>query len=914
MSEGRGGRKVMEVAMTEVRPDPDRLLKQVEEEEKKQSRGTLKIFFGYAAGVGKTCAMLQSAHMAMESGTDVVCGYIEPHARPETLALLSGLTMLPVLEVPYKNITLREFDLDGALKRHPALILVDELAHTNAEGTRHRKRYQDIEELLKNGIDVYTTVNVQHIESLNDIVASITGVIVQERIPDFVFDGADQVELVDIEPAELMERLREGKIYRKPQAGKAMDNFFTAENLTALREIALRRTADQVNRVTERAKERNKDSEFYTGEHILICLSPSPSNARVIRAAARMANAFRARFTSVYVEDPSKDGMEDDDAQRLRANLRLAEQLGATAVTLYGENIVDQIAEYARISGVSKIVLGRSYTKKKAFTQMESFSDQLLRLVPNMEVYLIPDAYEKKYQGAGRKKKPMRTADLTEIAKDFIRMAVILLLATVVALIFRHYNFDESNIVTIYMFAVLLIGFLTVSMAYSLIGALAGVLLFNFFFTAPYFTFKFEDPGYAVTFFVMFLSGTAMSFLAKRAKNYGKQATKKAYRMEVLLETSRKLQAAAGEKEIIEELCRQLVKLLHKDIVYYRENPAGGSPALRFPRKEDSHIEALLSHEEMAVAAWCYKNCKHAGATTNTLPGANGLYLAVRNRDKAYGVVGICIGKTPLTAFDEGILSAMLSEGALALEKEENNKEKNQAVVQMKQEQLRANLLRSISHDLRTPLTGISGNAAVLLENSARMSVEEKREIYESIYDDSAWLINMVENLLSVTRIENGSMTLKLQPELLDDVIKEALVHIKRRKNGHDISVETESGVLMAWMDPGLIVQVFINLLDNAIKYTPEGSRIVIGVKKRSSRIIIEIKDEGNGISDEAKKKIFDLFYTCGRPGADTGRNMGIGLALCKSVAEAHGGTIEVSDNKPKGTVFRFDLKAVEVR
>ncbi len=898
--------------MSENRPDPNKLLKEINEEEQRKNRGKLKIFFGYAAGVGKTYAMLQSAHTAMEEGMDVVAGYIEPHARPETMALLNGLEVLPVREISYRNIVLREFDLDRAVSRKPQLILVDELAHTNAQGCRHRKRYQDIQELLKHGINVYTTVNVQHLESLADIVASITGVMVKERIPDFIFDNANQVELVDIEPEELQERLKEGKIYRKNQAGSAMDHFFQADNLTALREIALRRTADHVNQTTEKSRERNPDSEYYTDEHIMVCLSPSPSSAKVIRAAARMAKAFKARFTAAHVEEPGAERLGDEDAMRLRMNQRLAEQLGAKTVVLYGGDITRQIAEYARVSGVSKIVLGRSYNKRSPFTRQVSFSDQLSRLLPKTEIYLIPDTYENRYA-----KKYVRRREREDRKKTMLRdvgaTAVILIGVTAISLLFGYWKFDEANIITLYILGILMNALVTESQVFNILASVLSVACFNFFFTNPRWTLLVDKPGYIVTFGIMFLAGFITAFLAKKVKIFGRQAAKRAWRMETLLETSQKLQIAKDSVQIAEVMGRQLVKLLDRDIIYYGGDPEIETEVLRFPKEEDSQIELLLSQDEVAVAVWCYRNNKHAGAMTNTLPGAKGLYLAVRSGERVFGVVGICMGEKYMSAFDESLMNAILNEAAMALERDYVSKEKLQADMKMKQEQLRANLLRSISHDLRTPLTSISGNSGILLEQELNLSGEQKHKLYEGIYDDSVWLYNLVENLLSVTRIENGNMQLNLQPELLEDVIQEALTHIKRRTQGHVIRIDLQDEFLMAWMDAKLIMQVILNIVDNALKYTSEGTSIVISAKKRLGRILVEIADNGEGILDASKERIFDMFYAENKTLADSRRSMGVGLALCRSIVAAHGGKLTVRDNIPKGSIFAFDLREEEV-
>ncbi len=900
--------------MEDYRPDPDQLLEQVkagEKEEEKRKKGKLKIFFGYAAGVGKTYAMLEAAHKSAEEGVDVVAGYIEPHARPETMALMEGLSQLPVLEIPYRNIILREFNLSAALKRKPQLILVDELAHTNAEGCIHRKRYQDVQELLKAGINVYTTVNVQHLESLNDIVASITGITVTERIPDFVFDAADQVELVDIEPQELMERLKKGKVYGKVQAETALAHFFTVDNLTALREIALRRTADLVNHETEKNREQNRDSEYYTGEHILVCLSSSPSNAKVIRAAARMAAAFKARFSAVHVEEAGQEELSKEDALRLRMNQKLAEQLGANVVTLYGGGVVRQIAEYARVSGVSKIVLGRSYTRRSFWAKNETFSDQLTAIMPRLEIYLIPDGYNKPYRKK-KKKEQYSTKNRKIFWKDLLVMTVVMGVSSMVAFLFRYFQFDEANIVTIYILGVLLTALFTEKQIYSLLVSALSVLSFNLFFTPPLNTLWVYEPGYLVTFLIMFLVGFLMASVAKKVKSTGRQAVRKAWSMELLLDTNRRLQMTAGEEQIMRNVCIQLERLLDRDIIYYSKNPAEVVKPWLFPREKESGMEQLRGKDEEAVAAWTYQNNKHAGASTNTLPGAKGLYLAVRCAGDVFGVVGIHLAGEYLSTFEEGLVNAILNEAALALEKEKNVEDKNQARLQIRQEQLRSNLLRSISHDLRTPLTSISGNSGMLKERGASLSEEQRQQLYEDIYDDSVWLYNLVENLLFVTKIENGSMELVKQPELMEDVIREALSHIKNRLKKHKITVLMEDEFLLAFMEARLIMQVIVNLVDNAVKYTPENTEITISAKRYGNRVYVVIADQGEGIPDDRKEKIFQLFYTAEDQAADGTRSMGVGLSLCRSIVEAHGGTIKVRDNVPKGSRFIFDLQAAD--
>lgn len=891
--------------MTDQRPDPDALLRELKLKEETRT-GKLKIFFGYAAGVGKTYAMLEAAHHAKEMGVDVVAGYIEPHVRPETLALLDGLEQLPNKEIPYKNITLREFDLDGALARKPQLILVDELAHTNAAGSRHRKRYQDIKELLRAGISVYTTVNVQHLESLNDVVASITGIAVAERLPDRIFDRADQVEVVDIEPADLLERLKEGKIYRPNQAARAMDHFFTLKNLAALREIALRRTADRLNR----AADTGVGTKAKSSEHILVCLSGAPSNANVIRTAARMAEAFRSSFTALFVETSDFKDMSDDNRSRLRANLRLAEELGARIATVYGDDTPLQIAEYARASGVTKIVLGRSNNKRFFWERSKNLVDRLNALAPDLDIHIIPDTYPA-YRA------PRKSWNLSErfTVKDALRTLVILAVCTMVGLAFAYLDFSEANIIMIYQLGVLVVAMVTSGRLYSLAASILSILIFNFFFTVPLFTLHFNDKSYLATFLVMFLVAFLSSSLTTRIKRQARLASRQAYRTQVLLEASQTLQKAEGQEAILEAMAVQLRKLLERTALYYPVLPDGtlGQPRF-FPVEPTVDTGAYLGPDETAVASWVQKNNKHAGATTNTLPNAKCLYLAVRGEGSALAVAGIAIeeGREP-DAFEKNLMLAIVDECGLVLEKELLGQEKHRVEEQAQQEALRANLLRAISHDLRTPLTAISGNAGILMENASVLDAAKRRQLYTSIYDDSMWLANLVENLLSVSRIENGTIRLKMEPELLEEVFQEALTHLDRKAKEHTITVELPDDMLMAKMDARLIVQVVINIVNNAIKYTPPGSHVQVSARKRGESVEVRIADGGPGISDEAKAKLFDMFYTANNARGDGRRGLGLGLSLCRSIVQAHGGSITVEDNYPKGAIFSFTLPLAEV-
>lgn len=896
--------------MVDFRPNPNEILEQIKSEENLLKRGKLKIFFGYAAGVGKTYAMLEAAHEALKAGVDVVAGYIEPHTRPETMNLLEGLEQIPILKINKKGVVLNEFNLDFAIKRHPKLILVDELAHTNIQGSRHLKRYQDIEELLKAGIDVYTTINVQHIESLNDIVASITGIIVRERIPDKIFDDANQVELVDIEPDDLIDRLNKGKVYKEKQAQKALENFFIKENLVALREIALRRTADQVNKIVEKNKLIMQNSSSYINEHILICLSSSPSNAKVIRTAARMANAFHGLFTALLVETPKIKKLSSQDQSRLLKNLKLAEQLGAKIVTVFGDDLAIQIAEYAKASGVSKIVIGRSNNKRNFIFSSSSLIDRLTDLAPNLNIFIIPDSspnFKEKYIKKTMKKPVF---SVLEIFKTFL----ILTVATTIGFLFFKLGFSESNIITVYILGVLFTAILTKVALYSYIYSIVSVLVFNFFFTYPHFTFQAYDPSYPVTFLVMFSAAFITSTLTRRVKDQAYQSALKAYRTEVLLETSQKLQRTSSVEEVYHQMAKQLHKLLDRTILIYPVENNKLSQAILFDEDSIEISKEYMTNDEKAVAQWVFKNNKNAGATTNTLPASKCLYMAVRSNELVFAVVGIAMNrKLILESFEKNLLIGMLNEFALSLEKESIEQKKKEIVIQAQKEQLRANLLRAISHDLRTPLTSISGNAGILMDNSNVLDEYKKIQLYTDIYDDSMWLINLVENLLSVTRIDNGSMNIKMQAEFLEEVIEEALKHVNRKKVEHNLVIDLKEDFLMAYMDSRLIIQVLINIVDNAIKYTPIGSTITLRAFREKDFIIVEIEDNGDGISDEIKDKLFDMFFTIDNNKGDSRRGLGLGLSLCQSIIHAHKGEIFVKDNKPRGTIFYFSLKAKDI-
>ena len=865
--------------------------------------GRLKIFFGYAAGVGKTYAMLEAAHQAQKEGVDVVVGYVEPHARPDTLALLEGLEVLSCREVDYRGIRLREFDLDGALARRPQLILVDELAHSNAPGCRHTKRYQDVEELLQAGINVYTTVNVQHLESLNDLVTSITGIVVNERIPDHVFDRANQVELVDIAPADLEKRLEEGKIYRQRQAKQALENFFTAENLTALREIAMRRTADQLNRT---AVQEKKGKAARAGDHILICLSSAPSNAKVIRTAARMAEAFHSGFTALFVQTPETKELSGENIKRLRSNLRLAEQLGAQIATVYGADPAEQIAEYARVSGITKIVMGRVNHRQHPWIGQKSLADRLIERT-ELDVYIIPDRQPLYKKPLGK----LRKSRVRFSWRDAVVTLLCLAISTAVGFAFDWAGFSESNIITIYILGVLVTAVSTSGHLYGAANSLLSVLAFNFFFTEPRFTLQADGPSYPVTFLIMLSSSIIASSLASRVKEQARMAAEKSYYTELLLGSSQKLQTIRTEWDCLRLTAEQLSRMFDRPVIYAL-NDADKELDFRIEPADEHTLLEKLSTEEIGVAKWVQKNNKHAGATTNTLPDSKLLFLSVRGTRGVMGIVGVPIaGYVVPDAFEKNLMVALLGECGLSQERIRLEEERNQIALQTQRESLQANLLRAVSHDLRTPLTNINGSVGILMGKDQTLKPEVREQLYTAIDDDTNWLINMTENLLAATQLETDRTKLKTAPELLEDLFQSAVRQLDRRARDHHISVDLEDQTLMASMNAGMIQRVIINMMNNAIQYTPKDSHIILSGTRRKDWVEISVSDDGPGIPDEAKKHLFDLFYTAEQGKPDSKRGLGLGLHLCQSIVNAHGGTITVSDHAPSGTTFRFTLPAV---
>ncbi|WP_438434914.1 DUF4118 domain-containing protein [Gorillibacterium sp. sgz500922] len=872
--------------------------------------GRLKIFFGYAAGVGKTYAMLDEAQEQLRRGVDVVAGYIEPHTRPETAQLLSGLPALPPKTVRHKGTELKEFDLDLALSRKPQLILVDELAHANAEGVRNRKRYQDIEELLQAGIDVYTTVNVQHLESLNDVVQGITQVYVRETVPDYLFDQADKVKLIDMEPEELLKRLNEGKVYRPDRAAAAIEPFFTAQNLRVLREIAMRKAADRVSH--EHQPER-RHTDKTAGVKLLVCISASPSSAKSIRWAARTADAFRAPWTVLYVETKESELVDEEARRQLRLHMELAERLGADTVTLNGHEVAPVVAEYALHAGITNIVIGKSRNPRTLRGLFESdFADQLIALLGSIELHIIADTAA---PAAKARRLPAGIGRLLDLSwRHAFALAAMLAAATLVSFGLRSAQLGERNVMMIYILSVLVISRITPGYLYGIAGSVLSVLLYNFFFTEPYYTFNAIQSGYPITFIIMLIVALITSALTVRIKTQARLAAERERRTEVLYEINKRLLVTRGLAPIVELTLDYLVRLFRRSAVVYTQDPVDGWAGASF-RQSDEEPDAsyLMTSEERAVAHWVFVNQKRAGAGTDTLHGAGGFYAPIMAQGKVLGVIGLSCRDGRLLDQNNRIFLRMISsQVAMALERQALSDEQRSILIESEKEKMRSNLLRAISHDLRTPLTGILGASSALLENEERLQAEMRRKLVADIREDSQWLIRLVENLLSVTRIGESGASVAKTPEAAEEIVAEAISRIRKRFPERKIQVVVPDELLLVPMDGTLIEQVLINLVENAVKHSGTDSLIQVTVGRQDDTAVFEVCDNGEGIPADELPHLFESYVSAARKSADSSRGMGIGLSICMSIIKAHGGRMEAANRPEGGAALRFTLPLKE--
>jgi two-component system sensor histidine kinase KdpD len=887
--------------MNDERPNPDELLARVQAESARAHRGRLKIFFGYAAGVGKTYAMLDAAQRERKQGVDVVAGYVEPHGRAETEALLAGLESLPFLMVPYRGVTLREFDLDAALKRRPALLLVDELAHTNAEGCRHAKRWQDVEELLEAGIDVWTTLNVQHIESLNDILAQISGVTVRETIPDAVFERADELELVDITPEELLERLHAGKVYVTAQAERAVQQFFQKSNLLALRELSLRQAANRLQLDVDSARRAAAATRpWATTERLLVCVGPSPTTPRVIRTARRMATAMGGEWLAVAVETPGARPAPAAVREQVARHLRLAERLGAETVTISGEKVADTILDYARRRNVTKIVIGKTGVRRWKRLLFGSVVDQLLERSGDIDVYVIrgetePTEAVPRHVPAAAPRNPA----------PYGWTAAVVVLCTLTGWGVSSLQLAEANVVMVFLAGIAFIAS-RFGRGPAVAAAVASVLAFDFFFVAPNLTFAVSDAQYVITFAVMLVIGLAIGTLTVRLREQAATARDHERRTAALYRLTRQLAGISGSEFLIAAAGRQVSEIFSGEAaLYLRQN--SGPPALRFGERT-----SIAAHPANAVVAqWVADHEQLAGAGTDTLPNATAVFAPLIGSQRTVGAIGVKVDD--ITRLHEPqerqLLEACAGQIALAIERDQLALEAQQASIEVEAERLRSALLSSVSHDLRTPLAAIAGASESLLETGDNLAPAARRELLESIEDESHRLSRLVENILHMTRLTSGAVTVAKEWHPVDEVVGSALNSLQRQLGARTVVTDLPDDLPLGHFDAVLLEQVLINLLENAVKYSPHDAPIEVRVRRDKRGLLFEVSDRGRGLAPGEEERIFEKFYRAHEAGEDT-RGTGLGLAICKAVITSHGGRITAEHRPGGGAVFRFTIPA----
>ncbi|MCC7387493.1 MAG: sensor histidine kinase KdpD [Phycisphaerales bacterium] len=880
------------------RPDPDALLASVGEEETPSKKGRLKIFFGYSAGVGKTFAMLSAARALEMKRGDVLVGYIEPHARPETEALLLGLDILAFKAVSYRGITLRELDLDAALARKPKLVLVDELAHTNAEGCRHAKRWQDVLELLDAGIDVYTTVNVQHIESLNDVVGKISGTAVRETVPDSVFDQASDIELVDLPPHELLERFSEGKVYVPEQARRAADRFFRKETLVALRELALRKTAEVVNRQVEAGRRALPSKPIWaTRERLMVAVGPSPTSARLIRATRRMATEVRAPWHAVAVERPSAGAMPLHVRAHLDENLRLAQSLGAEVTTLHGERVPDALLDFARDRGVTRLVVGKTAEPRWKQLLGVSIVDRIVRRSGDLEVLVIrgdPETPPPRVENPqhGRALPPKGEARLAQM----LTVGPALAIALLVALGMRALGITEPNIIMVFLLAVVIVAYVAGRIAASALAVLS-VLAFNFCFTQPRYTFVVYDLQYLLTFAIMLVVGLVVSGLVGRVRSQADAATQRADANEVLHRVSSQLATTTGRHQVGVGLLSLLDDRLKLDaVVFLREGDTIG------PGMGDAAL--MAAPNERAVATWVLEHATQAGTGTATLPHAAAWYLPLSPTEgETVGVLGVRTRQGTLDFGSRRLLHSIATIAAQAIERENLVERARAASVEAESERLRSDLLSAVSHDMRTPLATIGGAASTILHSAQGDIGERDRALLHDISDEAERLSRLVDNLLQMGRLDERRETIAAEWFPIDEIVDAALRQVRRQDQPERIRVELPDEPVLVFADSTLLTQLLFNLFDNALRYAGEGE-ITVRAAQVGRATRVEVLDRGLGLGDEPAK-LFDRFV---RGTAQTGRGVGLGLAICRAITEAHGGSIEARNRADGGAQFVASL------
>jgi len=887
--------------MTGRRPDPDALLRRAQEASARARRGQLKVFLGAAPGVGKTFTMLEIARAQRAEGLDVVVGIVETHGRAETLRLLDGLEALPRLRLDYRGTVLEELDLDAALARHPALLLVDELAHTNAPGSRHAKRWQDVEELLAAGVNVHTAVNIQHFESLNDVVAQITGVKVRETIPDSILERADEVELVDVSPDVLLQRLREGKVYVPEQASRAIERFFRKGNLIALRELALRRTAERVDaQMRGYMAEQGIRETWATGERLMVCVGPSAGAVRLVRATRRMAARVHAEWIAVHVETPRDQRLTAQEREDTVRALERAEQLGGRAVTLSGQSVAEEILAWAREHNVTRIVLGKTRRPRWRDLAGGSLLDALVRRSGAIEILAITAPEEDGGPGQAIPTAPRRGSS----PRDYAAAGAIVVVPTAVGLLLRRAGVlvPPIDAAMLYLLAVV-VAATRFSRGPAVTASLICIASFDFFFVHPLYTLSVSDIRYVLTFGVMLVVALVMGNLTGRVRNQAEAAREREQRTSALYALSRELGTARDREAVLAAALRSLRDTFAMEAVILLPDDAGAVAAA-------GPAPYPLEDRERAVAQWSFDHDQAAGRGTTTLPGALALYLPLASSGRTVGVIGLPL-REPAELRDPArrrLLDSLAGQTAVALERLTLADRTRESEVEVEAERLRTALLSSLSHDMRTPLASIEGAASTLLQE-AEPEPAARRELASTIVQESRRMGRLVANLLDMIRVEAGTLQVQKEWQLLSEAVGVALLRTDEQLRGHPVTTNFPPDLPLVAVDEILLEQVFVNLLENAAKHTPPGTPIEVGAESRPGQVIAYVADRGPGLPPGEEDSVFRKFYRGG--GASGG--IGLGLTICRGIVTAHGGRIGAENRPGGGAIFRISLPATGI-
>jgi two-component system sensor histidine kinase KdpD len=893
---------------TDQRPDPDLLLAKVKQQEFKARRGKLRIYFGSSAGVGKTYAMLVAARKLLNEGRTVLVGVVETHGRAETAALLEGLEVLPPKSIVHRGKTLVEFDLDAALARHPQLILIDELAHSNVSGMRHPKRWQDVDELLAAGIDVFSTLNVQHLESLNDVVGGITNVRVWETIPDKVFDAADEVVLVDIPADELLARLKAGKVYVAHQAEHAAHHFFRKGNLMALRELALRRTADRVEGDVQAYRvDRSIESVWKTATALLTCVGPDAAAERVVRAAARLAGQLNTEWHAIYVETPNLQRLAAAKREKILANLNLAQQLGATTAVIAHAQIAESIVAYARKNNLSKLVIGRDPIRR-LWPWQRSSGQKLAMLAPDIDLIEVGRAANSTKE-SGRENSQLR--DLPDVESSERRKAkrlrylwaalacvgVTLLSVPLAA------HFDRSNIVAIYILAVVLVG-VRLGRGPAALAAVLSVCAFDFFFVPPRFSFAVSDVQYLLTFCIMLAVGLIAGQLTAGLRFQARVASHREERAGSLYEIARDLSGAVQVEQVVKISDESIQRTFRASAALLLPDASGR--LISTLNTDAKRADAALA-VEIGTAQWAFDRGQPAGFGTDTLPGSEVLYIPLRAPTQARGVLAVKAHNRRMLRIPEQrqLLDTFAALIAIALERVHYVGVAQDALLKMESERLRNSLLAALSHDLRTPLTVLVGLAESLALTAPKLS-SVQLETAQAIQDEARRMSTLVSNLLDMARIESGEVTLNLQWQPLEEVVGAALEAARGMLQRHTVVVQLPRDLPLVKFDAVLIERVLVNLLENVSKYTPPGSTVTLSAQVIADRLSVSVADNGAGLPAGREEAVFQKFTRGERESATPG--VGLGLAICRAIIESHQGKITGAQRPGGGAIFTFTL------